>query len=67
MADPYNLKEDDVVVIRAYDDEWPEHLFKVWEVYDDCITGHAITGPLKGVYGEPAFDLILRIHSRTQG
>ena len=65
--DPYNLKEDDVVVIRAFEDEWPEHLFQVWEVYDDCITGYSITGPLDGVYGEPAFDLILRVHSRADG
>ena len=64
--DPYKLKEDDVVVIRAFDD-WPEHLFQVWEVYDDSITGYSITGPLEGVYGEPGFDLILRVHSRAQG
>ena len=65
--DPFNLQEDDVVVIRAYEDEWPEHLFQVWEVFDDCITGYSITGPLEGVYGEPAFDLILRVHSRADG
>lgn len=62
--DTLNLKEDDVVVISASDD-WPEHLFKVWEVYDDNITGYAISGPLDGAYGEPDFDLILRIHSRS--
>ncbi|MFC6636950.1 hypothetical protein GV827_22745 [Sulfitobacter sp. JBTF-M27] len=66
MDDPFNLHEDDVVVIRAFD-EWPEHLFQVWEVYDDCITGYYLTGPLEGVYGEPAFDLILRVHSRANG
>jgi len=66
MDDPFNLREDDVVVIRAFDD-WPEHLFQVWEVYDDGITGYSITGPLEGVYGEPAFDLILRVHSRADG
>ena len=65
--DPFNLKEDDVVVIRAFEDEWPEHLFQVWEVYDDCITGYSISGPLEGVYGEPAFDLIFRVHSRADG
>ena len=65
--DPFNLKEDDVVVIRAFEDEWPEHLFQVWEVYDDCITGYSISGPLDGVYREPAFDLILRVHSRANG
>ena len=66
MDDPFNLHEDDVVVIRAFDD-WPEHLFQVWEVYDDCTSGYSITGPLEGVYGEPAFDLILRVHSRADG
>ncbi|MEY8099829.1 hypothetical protein AB9F29_20905 [Falsihalocynthiibacter sp. S25ZX9] len=64
--DTHNLKEDDVVVICAGDD-WPEHLFKVWEVCDDFITGYATSGPLNGVYGEPDFDLILRVHSRSQG
>lgn len=61
-----NLQEDDVVVIRAFD-EWPEHLFRVWEVYDGFITGYSITGPLEGVYGEPEFALILRVHSRADG
>ena len=64
--EPLNLKEDDVVVIRAGDD-WPEHLFRVWEIYDDCITGYSISGPLNGVYGEPGLDLILRVHSRSKG
>lgn len=56
----WQLKEGDIVVIRAFDDI-PEHLFQVSEVYDDCITGYSISGPLKGEYGEPAFDLILRL------
>lgn len=59
-----NLKEGDVVVICAGED-WPEHLFEVWEVFDDLITGHSIDGPLEGVYGEPPLDLILRVHSRA--
>jgi len=53
-------KEGDVVVIRAFDDV-PEHHFLVQEVQDDCITGHAIDGPLAGEYGEPDRDLILRV------
>jgi hypothetical protein len=57
----WQLNEDDIVVIRAFDDI-PEHLFRVWEVYEDCITGYSISGPLEGEYGEPAFDLILRLH-----
>lgn len=48
------------VLIRAFDD-LPEHIFEVFEVHDDCISGIAITGPLAGEYGEPDFDLILRI------
>ena len=62
----WHLKEGDVVVLRALDDI-PEHLFQVWEVYDDCITGYALTGPLKGVYGEPGLELLLRVHSRSNG
>ncbi len=60
----WHLKEDDIVVLRLLDDI-PEHLFKVLDVYEDCITGYAITGPLKGVYGEPELELILRVHSRS--
>ncbi len=56
-----DLKPDDVVVIAAFDDV-PEHRFLVWSVEDDCVTGIALTGPLAGEYGEPALELILRIH-----
>ncbi|WP_197922935.1 hypothetical protein [Thiosulfatihalobacter marinus] len=61
-----DLREGDVVVIRAGED-WPEHLFRVDEVYEDLVTGYSITGPLKDEYGEPDFDLILRVHSRAKG
>ncbi|MDO6523965.1 hypothetical protein Q4578_20450 [Shimia thalassica] len=61
-----DLKEGDVVVIRAGED-WPEHLFRVDEVYDDLVTGYSITGPLKDEYGEPDFELILRVHSYAKG
>ena len=56
----WNLKENDIVVIRAFDDV-PEHLFRVWGIYDDCITGMALTGPLAGEYGEPDNEMILRV------
>lgn len=48
------------VVIAAFD-EIPEHQFLVSEVHEDCVCGIALTGPLKGEYGEPDRDLILRI------
>lgn len=62
-----DLKEDDIVVIRAFEDEWPEHLFRVTDIWEDCIGGVSLTGPLKDEYGEPDYDLILRVHSRAKG
>ncbi|KIC10782.1 hypothetical protein RA19_10350 [Leisingera sp. ANG-M1] len=58
-----DLQPDDVVVIGAFDDI-PEHLFRITEVFDDCAGGYSITGPLAGEYGEPSFDMILRVHER---
>ncbi|UWQ61854.1 hypothetical protein K3723_13435 [Leisingera caerulea] len=52
---------DDIVVIRASED-WPEHLFRITEVFDDCVGGYSLNGPLEGEYGEPDFDLILRVY-----
>ena len=51
-----------IVVIAAFDDV-PEHSFRVEEVFEDCVTGTALTGPLAGEYGEPDRELILRVLS----
>ena len=48
----------DTVVIRASED-WPEHLFRIDCVFDNCVGGYSLTGPFAGEYGEPAFDLVL--------
>ena len=48
------------VVITAFDDV-PEHEFVVDTIEEDCITGFALTGPLAGEYGEPPFEMILRV------
>ncbi|MDP2519246.1 hypothetical protein [Shimia thalassica] len=53
----------DIVVLAAGED-WPEHLFRVDYVFDDCVGGYSLTGPLEGEYGEPDFDLILSVQSR---
>ncbi len=45
-----------IVLIAGFDDI-PEHSFLVEEVFEDCITGTALTGPLAGAYGEP--DIVL--------
>ena len=51
-----------IVLIAAFDDV-PEHTFRVEEVFEDCVTGTALTGPLAGEYGEPDIELILRVLS----
>ena len=60
------VQVNDIVVIGAFDDV-PEHLFRVSDVHDDCVSGIAISGPLEGEYGEPELDQVLRVHSRAEG
>lgn len=57
---PGIVSTGDVVVIGAFDDV-PEHEFLVQEVYEDCVTGVALTGPLAGEYGEPEIEMILQV------
>jgi len=52
-----------LVLIASFDDI-PEHSFLVDEVFEDCITGTALTGPLAGEYGEPDIALVLQVLSR---
>ena len=59
-----DLHPRDIVVIGAFDDV-PEHLFRVDDVYEDCVGGCALTGPLAGTYGEPSLDLIVRVHCKA--
>ncbi len=47
-----------IVWIAAFD-EVPRHLFRVDVVWEDCVGGVALTGPLAGCYGEPALESIL--------
>jgi len=54
------LQEGCIVLIQAFDDV-PEHRFLVEDVFEDCITGIALTGPLAGEYGEPELGMILKI------
>ena len=49
------------IVLIASFDEIPEHSFLVDEVFEDCITGTALTGPLAGEYGEPDIVLVLQV------
>jgi hypothetical protein len=54
------VRAGDLVVVVAFD-EVPEHEFLVEEVFDDCVTGVAVTGPLAGEYGEPEIGMIVRV------
>ena len=51
-----------VVLIKGFDDI-PAHQFLVDEVFDDFITGKALTGPLAGEFGEPELILVLEVLS----
>lgn len=52
------MKPGSIVWIAAFD-EVPQHLFRVDAVYEDCVGGVALTGPLAGCYGEPTLESIL--------
>ena len=54
-----------VVLIKGLDDI-PAHQFLVDEVFDDFITGKALTGPLAGEYGEPEMTLVLVVLSGSR-
>lgn len=60
---PAAVRPGDVVRVHAFDDV-PEHEFLVEEVYEDCVTGVALTGPLAGEYGEPELSLIIEVVGR---
>ena len=57
------IREGAVVLIKAFDDI-PQHRFWVTEVYEDCVGGYSLEGPLEGAYGEPDYDLILAVVGR---
>ena len=57
-----NITPGCIVFIKGFDDI-PAHQFLVDEVFDDFITGTALTGPLAGEYGEPEMILVLVVLS----
>ena len=60
-----NIISGCVVLIEGFDDI-PAHHFLVDEVFDDFITGKALTGPLVGEYGEPEITLVLEVLSGSR-
>ena len=57
------IKPGDLVIIGGFDDI-PDHQFQVEEVYQDLVTGTALTGPLAGEYGEPDREMIVEVISQ---
>ena len=54
------IKPGDLVIIGGFDDI-PDHQFQAEEVYQDLVTGTALTGPLAGEYGEPDREMIIAV------
>lgn len=59
-----NITPGCIVLIAGFDDI-PEHSFCVDEVFEDFVTGMALSGPLAGEYGEPDLELIVRVLSTS--
>lgn len=47
-----DLQPDQIVIIAPFEDI-PRHLFQIDDIFEDCVSGYSLNGPLKGVYGEP--------------
>jgi len=59
-----NIAPGCIVLISGFDDI-PEHSFCVDEVFEDFVTGMALSGPLAGEYGEPDLELVVRVLSTS--
>ena len=53
-----------IVLIAGFDDI-PEHEFRIEEIYEEFVTGMALSGPFAGEYVEPDIEMITAVI--TQG
>ena len=53
-----------IVLIAGFDDI-PEHEFRIDEIYEEFVTGMALSGPLAGEYGEPDKEMIVKLISQA--
>ena len=49
-----------IVLIAGFNDI-PEHEFRIEEIYEEFVTGMALSGPFAGEYGEPEIELITAV------
>ena len=59
-----NIRPGCIVLIEGFDDI-PEHEFRIEEIYEEFVTGMALSGPFAGEYGEPDLKLVLRVLSQN--
>jgi hypothetical protein len=52
-----------IVLIAGFDDI-PEHEFRIEEIYEEFVTGMALSGPFAGEYGEPDKEMIVKLISQ---
>ena len=55
-----DIKPGCIVLIAGFDDI-PEHEFRIEEIYEEFVTGMALSGPVAGEYGEPEIELITAV------
>ena len=55
-----DIKPGCIVLIAGFDDI-PEHEFRIEEIYEEFVTGMALSGPFAGEYGEPEIELITAV------
>ena len=58
-----DLSHGCIVLIAGFDDI-PEHEFRIEEIYEEFVTGMALSGPFAGEYGEPDIEMIVEIISQ---
>ena len=51
------------MLIEGFDDI-PEHEFRIEEIYEEFVTGMALSGPFAGEYGEPDIEMIVKLISQ---
>jgi hypothetical protein len=58
-----DIRPGSIVLIAGFDDI-PEHEFRIEEIYEEFVTGLALSGPFAGEYGEPDIKFVLRVLSQ---
>ena len=58
-----DIRPGSIVLIEGFDDI-PEHKFRIEEIYEEFVTGMALSGPFAGEYGEPDIEMIVKLISQ---